>query len=180
MPDRAFPSLETERLLLRPWEPEDFDEYRALWQEPAVARHITGEPLSREDSWRRMLATVGQWHFMGFGFFALREKSTGSFVGAAGFHEMRRALVPSIEGTLEAGWALMPAHHGKGYAREAMGAAIAWARRACPGQDITCIIGPENRASLRLAEALGFRRVTVAQYKDAPTVIFRLPAADIK
>lgn len=171
------PTIETERLLLRPWLLEDFDDYHAMWQEPAVARFITGEPLSREDSWRRMLGSVGQWELMGFGFFALREKAGGSFVGAAGFHEMRRALTPSIEGTLEAGWALVASHHGKGYAREAMVAALAWAQHACPGREISCIIDPENHASLRLARTLGFERVTQTLYKDGPTVIFRMAAA---
>jgi len=174
MPDHTLPTLQTERLVLRPWALADFDEYFAMWQDPAVAHFITGEPLSREDCWRRMLGSVGQWHLMGFGFFVVREKSSGSFVGAAGFHEMRRALTPSIEGTLEAGWALASAHHGKGYAREAMRASIDWALQAFPTQEITCIIDPENHASLRLAEALGFARETVATYKNEPTVIFRM------
>jgi RimJ/RimL family protein N-acetyltransferase len=71
----------------------------------------------------------------------------------------------------------MPAHHGKGYAREAMRAAFAWARHAFPGQEISCIVAPDNHASLRLAEALGFRRDSVATYKDKATVIFRMAPA---
>src|SRR5690606_8311914 len=95
------PTLETERLILRPYRPEDFDAYAEMWADPDVVRFMGGKPFDREASWSRFLRQMGAWQLMGFGFFAIEEKETGVFAGEAGFHELRRDLVPSLEGTLE-------------------------------------------------------------------------------
>jgi RimJ/RimL family protein N-acetyltransferase len=139
-----IPTLETERLVLRPHRLEDFETYVEMWADPDVVRFITGKPMDRETTWARFLRHAGSWHHLGFGFFAIEEKETGLFVGEAGFLEGRRNVEPSIEGTLEAGWGLMPTGQGWGYATEAMTAAIAWAEGAFPGQRMTCMIVPDN------------------------------------
>ena len=67
-----------------------------------------------------MLRYAGHWQWMGFGFWALEEKSTGAFAGELGFAEFKRELEPSIQGIPEIGWVLAPHAHGKGYATEAV------------------------------------------------------------
>jgi RimJ/RimL family protein N-acetyltransferase len=167
-----IPTLETERLILRPHRLADFDTYVEMWADPDVVRFIGGKPFDRESSWSRFLRHAGIWQHLGFGFFAIEEKATGLFVGEAGFHDMRRQLEPSIEGTLEAGWALMPTGQGWGYATEAMTAAIAWAEARFPGQRMTCIIDPDNLPSIRVAGRLGFKELVRTTYNDARIVIF--------
>ena len=152
-----IPTIETERLILRPHTVEDFEAYHALWSNDAVVRFISGVASTREQSWGRMLRVAGMWHHMGFGFLAIEEKSSGRFVGEAGFLDMKRDMQPvGTEGTLEAGWALMPEVQGKGYATEALRALIGWAEAHFPERPMSCIIDPDNTASLRLAEKLGF------------------------
>jgi RimJ/RimL family protein N-acetyltransferase len=120
---------------------------------------------------------AGVWQHMGFGFFAIEEKETGQLVGEAGFHEMRRAIEPSVEGALEAGWALMPTGQGWGYATEAMTAAIGWAEASFPGMRMTCIIDPNNLPSIRVALRLRFAELARTTYHGDPIAIFeRLPA----
>ena len=109
---------------------------------------------------------------LGFGFFAIEERATGLFVGEAGFHDLHREMEPSIEGTLEAGWALMSNGQGWGYATEAMTAAINWADSAFPDHRMTCIINPDNLPSLRVAGRLGFVEQQRTQYKGSPIVVF--------
>ncbi len=169
------PTLETERLILRPYRPEDFDAYAEMWADPDVVRFMGGKPFDREASWSRFLRQMGAWQLMGFGFFAIEEKETGVFAGEAGFHELRRDLVPSLEGTLEAGWALAPNVQGWGYATEAMTAAIGWAETAFPGQRMTCIIDPDNQPSIRVARRLGFAESARTRYRDAPVTVFERP-----
>jgi len=169
------PVLETDRLRLRPLALADFDAYVEFWQNADVVRFITGEPIPREQSWRRLLGTAGHWHLLGFGFFAIEEKATGRVVGEAGFQEMRRDLRPSIEGTLEAGWGILPACQGKGYAKEALGAAFAWSERVHPAYDYSCIISPENRPSLGLASKLGFVPAAETSYLGKPILVLRRP-----
>ena len=168
-----IPTIETERLLLRPHTLADFEAYAEMWADPDVVRFIGGgKPSDREASWARLIRHAGMWHHMGFGFFAIEEKATGHFVGEAGFHEVRRNIVPSIEGTLEAGWALNSAGQGWGYATEAMTAAIAWADGTFPGMRMTCIIDPDNLPSIRVAHRLGFREFGRTTYKEAPVILF--------
>jgi len=172
-------TLETPRLLLRPHRLDDFDLHAAMWAEPQVVRFIGGKPMSREAAWTRFLRQVGMWRLLGFGFFALEDRESGAFVGEAGFHEMRRDIAPSLEGTLEAGWALVPAMHGRGLAEEAMRAAIAWADRAHPGPRMTCIIQVGHAASLRVAAKLGFTPYVETTYHgDVVTLLERPRPAD--
>jgi RimJ/RimL family protein N-acetyltransferase len=168
------PVLETDRLMLRPLGLQDLDAYVAFWQDPQVVRYISGSPVSREQSWRRLIGTVGHWQLLGFGFFAIEEKNSGQLIGEAGFQEMRRDLHPAIEGTLETGWALLPAFQGKSYATEAVVAAMDWADRTHPALDYSCIISPENRPSLKLARKLGFVEDVTSTYLGKPIVILRL------
>jgi RimJ/RimL family protein N-acetyltransferase len=167
-----IPTLETERLRLRPYTPDDFEAYIEMWAEPDVVRFIGGVPFTREQSWSRFVRHPGMWQVMGFGFFAIEEKATGQFVGEAGFHEVRRDIKPSIEGTLEAGWALNSAGQGWGYATEAMTAAIGWAETAFAGRKMTAIIDPDNQMSVRVAKKLGFAETARTTYFDKPIVVF--------
>ncbi|EKF19208.1 GNAT family N-acetyltransferase [Nitratireductor pacificus] len=166
------PVLETERLVLRAHRIEDLDAFAEMWTHPEVARFTSGQPLSREDAWRRLVGHRGMWSLMGFGYFAIEEKASGAFVGSAGVQECRRAITPSLEGTMEAGWILAPQAHGKGYAREAMEAVLAWCGEAHPGRAVTCIINEENTPSQKLATRLGFRERAQTHYKDRPTTVY--------
>ncbi|WP_374622062.1 GNAT family N-acetyltransferase [Devosia sp.] len=172
-----IPTLETERLILRPHRLADFDAYVEMWADPDVVRFIGGKPFDRESSWSRFLRHFGVWQLMGFGFFAIEEKETGHFVGEAGFHDLRRNLVPSLEGTLEAGWALNSGGQGWGYATEAMSAAIGWAGTAFAGQRMTCIINPDNLPSIRVAGRLGFTELARTSYFESPIVVFERRSA---
>jgi RimJ/RimL family protein N-acetyltransferase len=167
-----IPVIETPRLILRAHALSDFDSYVAMWSDPDVVRFITGTPFTREASWSRFLRHPGHWQHMGFGFLAIEERETGRFIGEAGFHDMRREMTPSIEGTLEAGWGLRPSVHGRGYGFEAMQAVVGWADNAFPGRRMTCIIDPANEASRRVATKLGFNEVTVADYHGSAVTLF--------
>jgi RimJ/RimL family protein N-acetyltransferase len=166
------PILHTERLTIRAHALSDFDAYCAMWSDPEVVRFITGTPFSREASWSRFLRHAGHWHHLGFGFLAIEERATGQFVGEAGFHDMQRELSPSLAGTLEAGWVLMPSVHGRGYGSEAMQALVGWAEETFPGRRMTAIIDPANRASIRVAGRLGFTEFTNSSYHGNPVTLF--------
>ncbi len=104
----SVPTIETERLFLRPYRRDDFSSYCALFGDEEVTRYTGGVPYTREQSWTRFLRQVGMWHYFGFGFFAIQDKQTGAFIGEAGFHEAHRQITPSLEGTMETGWAISP------------------------------------------------------------------------
>jgi RimJ/RimL family protein N-acetyltransferase len=151
------PVIETSRLILRPHRRDDFEELAKMWADPIVWRYTVGSASSEQRSWFRLLGFPGSWNILGFGYWAVEERSSGRYVGAIGFAEMRREIQPSIEGIPELGWALAPHTHGKGYATEALKAALEWGDRHFNRARTVCIIHPENAASLRVAAKIGYR-----------------------
>ena len=172
-----IPTIETARLRLRPYRLDDFDAYAAMWADPAVVRYVGGSPVPREAAWLRFLRQIGLWYHLGFGFFALEHRESGEFAGEAGFHDLRRAITPSLEGTMETGWALIPAMRGKGLAEEAVRAAIDWAVHNGTGDRLTCVIHVDNAPSLRLARTLGYVEIARTTYSGNPVVVMDRPRA---
>jgi RimJ/RimL family protein N-acetyltransferase len=170
--DLHIPTLETPRLILRSHRLEDFEAMVAMWSDPIVRRHFHGTPLTREDIWSRFLRGFGGWAVMGYGMWAIEEKQTGEYVGTVGTFEVKRELVPPIEGMPEAGWTLTPRVHGRGYATEGGRAALAWTDARLGNPRMFCIVAPENIPSIRVAEKLDFRRAGETTYKGEPTLIF--------
>ena len=166
------PTILTDRLVLRAIKIDDFDAYVEIWQNETVVEYIGAGPLSREACWARMLRAMGHWQLLGFGFWGIFEPETERLIGEAGFLSLKRDIQPTLEGTLETGWCLLPEYHGNGYAIEAVTAAMNWAERALPPKDFTCIISPENKPSIRLAEKAGFEKVTDTSY-HGPITIYR-------
>jgi RimJ/RimL family protein N-acetyltransferase len=171
------PVIETERLRLRGHRPEDFADCAAMWADPVVTRYIGGKPLSEEEAWARTLRGVGHWAWMGFGYWVVEEKATRSFAGEMGFSDWKREIVPLLKDVPELGWVLATRVHGKGYATEAVRAALAWGDENIKRADsalgrTVCIIHPEHARSIRVAEKCGFREVLRTTYKAEPTILF--------
>ena len=167
-----IPVLETDRLLLRGAEGGDFKDHAALWADPEVVRYISGRIFSREESWSRFLRNIGHWSYKGFGYWALIEKDSGRFAGQVGLGDFKRDILPSIDGEPEMGWVLAPWCHGRGFATEAVLAVLDWAEgHFGPGCRTVCLIDPENKASLRVAEKCGYREFARTTYYDGPTIL---------
>ena len=169
--------MESERLSLRPHTLADFADSAALWADPAVTRYIGGRPSTAEEAWARLLRHVGHWTLLGFGYWVVRERASGAFVGEVGFLNLERDIDPPLGATPEIGWVLSPRVHGRGYATEAARAAVAWGERRFPGAPTVCIIDPANVASLRVADKCGYREIRRTVYKGDETIVLeRRPA----
>jgi RimJ/RimL family protein N-acetyltransferase len=165
------PVIETARLRLRPHQAEDFDACVAMWSDPEVARFTIGDPSPPPQTWRRILAYRGHWVLLGFGYWAVEEKATGLYIGDIGFAEFKRDIRPSIERMPELGWALVPRAHGKGYATEALRAAVAWGDEHFGSTQTVCIINEGNHASFRVAEKLGYKELRRTSHNREATVV---------
>jgi RimJ/RimL family protein N-acetyltransferase len=168
------PTLETARLRLRPFTEADVDAYTEVLQSPEVRASLhLPDGVGRYDAWLGMAQQLGQWELRGTGQWALEERATGAFVGRAGTHRPARDDWPGIE----VGWALHPAHWGKGYATEAGAAAVAWAFANHDVDALYSVILPENARSQAVARRLGFTRYEERVLSHLPTmphVIWRL------
>ena len=168
----AIPILDTPRLTLRAHRRSDLDAVAAMWGDMEVARHISGKPSTREESWARLLRYGGLWNFLGYGYWAVEEKASGRFVGDVGLANFQREMEPPLGDLPEAGWVLSPSVHGKGYATEAVRAVLSWSDANLKTQ-VVCILAPENPASIRVAEKSGFIKQGEGTYKTWPTLIYR-------
>lgn len=165
------PVLETPRLILRPHRLDDLEPWYAMFSDRELFRLIAAPPLSREDAWNRLLRYAGHWSLLGFGLFAVIEKADGAFVGEVGMADFHRGLGARFDGVPEAAWIIVRDRHGKGYAGEAAAAAHRWFE-AVRGLDRTvCLISPQNLASLKVAERLGYRPFGDCVYREASCIM---------
>jgi RimJ/RimL family protein N-acetyltransferase len=138
--------LETERLLLRGWRDGDVVHLDRLGHDEQFIRYLG----PRQDPHEELHKHRRRWRDLGYGQWALEERSSGRFVGRAGLH--RHRLWPS---EVEVGWGLDPVFWGRGYATEAGAAAIRYAFDVVGAPRIISILHPDNGPSIRVAERLG-------------------------
>jgi RimJ/RimL family protein N-acetyltransferase len=169
------PQLETERLILRHYRKEDFAAQAAILGDPEVMRHFSG-PVSKEECWRRLAASVGMWALLGFGGWAVVRKSDERLVGTLGLFNAWRELEPEFGEEPEMGWIFHTDVHGQGIASEACRAVLDWAQANLDPTPIWIIIAPSNEPSFRLAERLGFERYGETLYHEEPTAVLKRPA----
>ena len=172
----ACPTIETERLILRPFTEADLAAYTRVLQHPAVRESLRlPDTIGEFQAWEQMAAFTGQWVLRGTGQWALEEKSTGAFVGRAGTHAPHREDWPGVE----VGWTLHPDHWGKGYATEAGRASVNWAFSADEDRtELYSMILTTNTRSQAVAMRLGFEPAETRNfrwYPDAPHTRWHLP-----
>jgi len=136
-----MPELRTARLRLIPLGRAHAGVYAAFMPE-ADARRETAE-------------SDAHWAEHGFGPWALLEGE--AFAGFAEVHYAGEGIGGIDPDEVEVGWVIAEERQNRGLATEAMTAAIAdaWARAAT--DHLVAYIRPWNRASIRVAEKLGFR-----------------------
>jgi RimJ/RimL family protein N-acetyltransferase len=142
------PTLQTERLILRPPAAEDFPGFCAFLGDSEATRFLSGVQ-SPSMVWRTMRVGAGSWALDGFHFFSVIEKSTGVWIGRVG------PIYPHGWPGPEVGWGLLPAWWGKGYAKEAATAAMDFAFDTLGWERVIHVIAPENSRSAAVAKTLG-------------------------
>jgi RimJ/RimL family protein N-acetyltransferase len=153
------PTLETERLILRPPVAEDFEGFCAFFADELTMRHLGG-PLTPAPVWRTFRSVVGSWVLDGFAMFSVIEKSSGQWIGRIGPH------YPLGWPDREVGWGLLSAHWGRGYALEAASASMDYAFDTLGWQQVVHVIAPDNTPSQAVAKALGSRNLGSCQLPD--------------
>ncbi len=81
-----IPSLETERLNMRPFSRHDLDPFAEIIADPEVIQYATytGDVMSRVQAWNWLCLMIGHWYTRGFGIWAVEEKETGKLIGRIG------------------------------------------------------------------------------------------------
>ncbi|MHB1907119.1 MAG: GNAT family N-acetyltransferase [Acidimicrobiales bacterium] len=93
-----------------------------------------------------------------FGVWVVIEVAARTLIGDVGFHGP-----PDAHGSLEIGYALAPEWRGRGYATEAVGLLCAWAEAREGVTGLTARTDPDNAASARVLERVGFVAIGAAE-----------------
>jgi RimJ/RimL family protein N-acetyltransferase len=146
----AIPTLETERLILRPFREDDVSALFQLSQDPDVVRYVGDRRVpTLQETWRSVAGWIGHWAMRGYGQWAIEERSSARFVGRAGI------INPAEWPGPEVGYLLGRPWWGRGYATEAARAAMDWGFREFGFDELISLIDPANTASIAVAIRLG-------------------------
>jgi len=149
-----FPVLSTERLMLREVSKDDAEEIFFLRSDKEVLTYLDRDPANSIDEaieWIEMIneATkkneVVAW--------AMNLKGQPKLIGTITFWNIRKEHYRA-----EIGYALHPAHQGKGLMQEAMATALDYGFKTIKFHSVDANVNPENMASIKLLERNNFIR----------------------
>jgi RimJ/RimL family protein N-acetyltransferase len=140
--------IETQRLRIRSFQPDDWQAVYDYTSDPAVMMYIPEGPFTPEQAKAFVAENMGEQARA----FAVVLKTDDTLVGHMVFHPWF-ALGP-----YEIGWVFNRAYHGHGYATEAAMALLRYGFETLHLHRIIATAQPENVASCRVMEKLGMRR----------------------
>lgn len=168
MPDR----IETKRLILRPFEASDAAAAFAWFGHPVVMRFTpAGADKSIEETNVRVAGYVEHQKIHGFSKWLVLNRASGVAIGDSGL------LVLQDYGWVDLGFRFAQPYWGKGFATEA---ASAWVRAAFAEFRLTrlgAFVHPDNHASIRILEKLGFHAERREMVMGMDSSVFFLDAS---
>jgi RimJ/RimL family protein N-acetyltransferase len=176
--------IETERLRLRNWRPEDTGPFHRYLNTKPVMRWLGGVKC-REDYDAVVLERFIPWQERyGFTFWLAERKADGAFLGFCGLKVADDERSP-VEGEYEIGWRLREDVWGQGYAKEAAIASLDFAFEHLRAPRVVALTVMENRSSWGLMERLGMTRRPDLDYvgpewADGPVVVYLIGSEEWK
>ena len=168
-----MPSIETERLLLRKFRPDDLDELAKLFSDPDVMRYVgNGQPIDRDESERALKSIIRHWESQGFGRWAVVNKQTREFIGFGGLR--------SLFDTPEVVYHFSKANWGKGLATELARATLRFGFEDRGLDRIVAVAKPENSASIHVMQKLGMRFEMKTIYYNIEVVQYEITRNEFK
>jgi ribosomal-protein-alanine N-acetyltransferase len=148
----VFPRLETERLILREIVPDDAPDLFRIYSDPEVMRYWSSAPLQRIDEVQQRIAGSAAAFQAREGIrWAITRKGSDRLIGSCGHWRLMRQHLRS-----EIGYDLAPEHWGQGIVPEAVGAILRFGFERIELHSVEAQIEPNNQASRRVLEKLGF------------------------
>lgn len=148
--------LETHRLVLLPFTPNDLDFLHGLWTEPQVRRYLWDDlVIARAQAQAVIAASQESFNLDGYGFWRVDLKESDSLIGFCGLRHFSNAQVGTER--VEILYGLNPLQWGKGLAAEAARAVLGFGFEELMLKQIYAGADPPNVASFRVMERLRMR-----------------------
>lgn len=144
--------IETERLILRPFTPDDAAFVVVLLNEPSFIANIGDRGVRTVEDAVAYLAggPIASYEANGHGLLLMELRDTGEPIGMCGL--LRRAQFADVD----VGYSILPAYWRRGYAAEAVAATLRHGREVLGIGRIIALVSPHNTPSASLLEKLGF------------------------
>jgi RimJ/RimL family protein N-acetyltransferase len=149
--------IETRRLRLRPCTDADKPAFATLLNTPVMMAELGGVRSAAEID-ALVDKRIADQAAHGCCYWAVERRDTGALIGSAGIRVASNYPGAPVAGMYEIGWRIAEAHWGKGYAREAAEASIAWGWANTAIDQIGAWTTIGNARSWGLMERLGMRR----------------------
>ena len=150
----VIPVLTTERLVLRAFTMDDLPALIVIHAEPSFWWYPLRGAMAEQETKQFLIRVIERYESDGFGVEALEDRASGALIGWAGLAVPH--FLPEILPAVEVGWRLTERCRGRGLATEAGAAAVDWGFTEGGLDRIVSIYEPENVASGRVMERLGF------------------------
>ena len=170
--------IRTERLVLRPFVPDDIDALAEALSDPEVMRYVgKGEARgrTRDESERTLRTILGEYGRWGHGLLSTTtsQENDGRPIGWCG---LIRWNLDGVE-EVEVAYLLGRPYWGKGYATEAATAVRDFGLGPRGRRRLVSLIYPDNRASLRVAEKMGMAYERDAEFFGQRLLLYSLGPA---
>ncbi len=156
--------LETERLVLRHLTLNDAPFIVELLNDPSFLRYIGDRGVRSVQDARQYLikGPIASYQKSGFGLYLVFLVESGDPIGICGL--LKRETLDDVD----LGFAFLPPHWGKGYARESAVAVLDQARTTHGLKRVVAITSPDNTASIKVLEKVGLKFERMARLGDDP------------
>jgi ribosomal-protein-alanine N-acetyltransferase len=165
--------LETERLIIRQFTPQDLDKLIELRSDDDVIKYLGGRRLQNPEAIaKRLEFYIDCYRRFGYGMCAMIWRKTGEMIGWSGLQPLEDS------GDTEVGYGMIKEFWGRGIGFEC---ASAWLRYGFENTNLTRIVAvasPENTASWRIMEKLGMRREKTETHYGMECVFYRIDKED--
>lgn len=150
--------LETERLLLREFEEDDYKRLFLLDSNPEVMKYVGMQPLSKPEESKEVVKMImQQYEDNGLGRLAVIEKETGLLIGWSGL-KLHTSEINGYKNFYNLGYRFLPETWGKGYAQESAKASLEFGFNELNAEAIYAHAHSENITSNHILKKIGFEK----------------------
>lgn len=166
--------LETERLVLREYTPDDYEGLYAILSDPETMKHYP-KPYDENGARRWLNWSLDNYAKYGFGLWAIELKQGGEMIGDCGI------TMQNIDGEIlpEIGYHIHRTYWRQGYGKEAAGAVRDWFFENTDFGEVYSYMKYSNVASYSTAASVGMQRIKEYPDPDDTTCyVYRLTRND--
>ncbi len=164
---RVAQSLESNRLILRQFNGDDWRFMHEYYSDLNAMRYTVGRELTEGETWRTVASMVGHWQLHGYGPYAVVEKQNQTLLGVVGFWFPADWPEPEIK------WGLIPRFWGHGYASEGARTVLKEAARSMAETPLISFIDQRNTPSIEVAKAVGAVFEKEMTFRNAQFQVYR-------